>query len=408
MKRQITSSKSIDTIWYITLIICLVLIVTIQSLAKNNVLAISNFYIPDSYTYELRLLGIKDIETAGLAAQTYNIFNRFLYAMGSHSFFIFNASLLFLSLSLCRDVFEYISSKAINYARLAIVANPYLLIGAIGPNKETILIFICLLFWKLFFVLNGKIRIVSLMVIATIPIFIRPIVSLPLYISIAVYSLIETKCNKPRMLILTFLGAFFLLNSIPFTNTLVSSLYQDDVISSFSTSRIYDIALLMRDYSQNIILQYPAFIVKSIIFLFAPILRTLSIFVSPLPLLDVGYSIIASLIFPFNLSLILVFLFFVKTKKRKFSVYESMILFYSLLSIIVIILNPILTFRYIFPFTPFIFACFDLQSIRIKNYVIYFSGIITLLSIWFSMTYMYDPSMEITSNEAIPDFLQWL
>ena len=121
------------------------------------------------------------------------------------------------------------------------------------------------------------------------------------------------------MLILTFLAAFFLLNSIPFTNTLVSSLYQDDVISSFSTSRIYDIALLMRDYSQNIILQYPAFIVKSIIFLFAPILRTLSIFVSPLPLLDVGYSIIASLIFPFNLSLILVFLFFVKTKKRKYT-----------------------------------------------------------------------------------------
>ena len=75
IKRQITSSKSIDTIWYITLIICLVLIVTIQSLAKNNVLAISNFYIPDSYTYELRLLGIKDIETAGLAAQIYNIFN---------------------------------------------------------------------------------------------------------------------------------------------------------------------------------------------------------------------------------------------------------------------------------------------------------------------------------------------
>ena len=128
------------------------------------------------------------------------------------------------------------------------------------------------------------------------------------------------------MLILTFLGAFFLLNSIPFTNTLVSSLYQDDVISSFSTSRIYDIALLMRDYSQNIILQYPAFIVKSIIFLFAPILRPLSIFVSPLPLLDVGYSIIASLIFPFNLSLILVFLFFVKTKKRKYTWFSPMVI----------------------------------------------------------------------------------
>ena len=190
-KYQVRSKFLFDLIWYMILLSLLVLVVTIQYLAKNNILSISNFYIPDSYTYELRLLGIKDIENEGLAAQAYNIFNKFLYALGSHSFFIFNTSLLFLSLSLCRDVFQNISSKAINYARLSIVANPYLLIGAIGPNKETILLFLCLLFWKVFFTSKGKIRIILLAVIAAIPIFIRPIVSFPLYVSIGVYLLIK-------------------------------------------------------------------------------------------------------------------------------------------------------------------------------------------------------------------------
>lgn len=405
IKYQIRSKLLFDLIWYIALLSLLVLVVTIQYLAKNNIISISNFYIPDSYTYELRLLGIKDIENEGLAAQAYNIFNKFLYALGLHSFFIFNTSLLFLSLSLCRDVFQNISSKAINYARLSIVANPYLLIGTIGPNKETILLFLCLLFWKVFFTSKGKVRIILITVIGAIPIFIRPIVSFPLYVSIGVYLLIKNNYNKPRKLILIFLGIYFLLNSIPFTNSLISAISQDE-LPSFTTSRIYDISLLLKGYSQDIILQYPAFIAKSVIFLFAPIVRPLSIFVSPLPLLDVGYSIIASLLFPFNLSLVLIFLSSSKTNKRLFSVYESIIFFYTLLSITVIIMNPILTFRYIFPFTPFIFACFDLQSIRIKNYVIYLSSITILLSIWVSSAYSIGG--EVSNNEPIPDFLQWL
>ena len=201
------------------------------------------------------------------------------------------------------------------------------------------------------------------------------------------------------------MGIYFLLNSIPFTNSIISDLSKD-VLPSFATSRIYDISLLLKGYSQNIILQYPAFIAKSVIFLFAPIVRPLSIFASPLPLLDVGYSMIASLLFPFNLSLILVFLSSSKTNKRQFSVDESIIFFYTLLSITVIIMNPILTFRYIFPFIPFIFACFELQSIRIKNYVIYLSSITILLSIWFSSSYSIGG--EVSNNEPIPDFLQWL
>jgi hypothetical protein len=405
IKYQIKSKFLFDLIWYIALLSLLVLVVTIQYLAKNNIISISNFYIPDSYTYELRLLGIKDIENEGLAAQAYNIFNKFLYALGSHSFFIFNTSLLFLSLNLCRDVFQNISSKAINYARLSIVANPYSLIGAIGPNKETILLFLCLLFWKVFFISEGKSRIVLLTVIAAIPIFIRPVVSFPLYVSIGVYLLIKNNYNNPKKLILIFLGIYFLLNSIPFTNSLISNLSQDD-LTSFATSRIYDISLLLKGYSQNIILQYPAFIAKSVILLFGPIVRPLSIFASPLPLLDVGYSMIASLLFPFNLSLVLIFLSSSKTNKRQFSVHESMIFFYTLLSIIVIIINPILSFRYIFPFTPFIFACFELQSIKIKNYVIYLSSITILLSVWFSSSYYI--GVEVGGNEPIPDFLQWL
>ena len=408
IRKRSESNKNLDILWYITLLFFLLLVVTLQSLAKNNIITISNFYIPDSYTYELRLLGIKDIENEGLAAQAYNILNKFLYSLGSHSFFIFNASLLFLSLSLCRDVFRHISSKAIGYSRLAIVANPYLLIGAVGPNKETVLIFLCLLFWKFFFRPNSRSRIILLIIIATIPIFIRPIVAFPLYISILIHPLIENKYNKPRIFIIAFLGFFFLLNSIPFTNTLISNLYADDAISSFSTSRIYDISLLLKNYSQDAILQYPAFVAKSVIFLFAPVVRPLTIFESPLPLLDVGYSWVAFLLFPFNLSLTLASLPFWKTNKMQFSVHQSMIFFYSLLSILVIILNPILTFRYIFPFTPFTFACFALQSIKIRNYVIYFSIIIILLSIWFSMIYNYNIGSAASTREVIPDFLQWL
>ena len=405
IKYKIKKKVLFDLIWYMVLLFLLILVVTIQYLAKNDILSISNFYIPDSYTYELRLLEINSLENAALSAQAYNILNQFLYALGSHSFFVFNTSLLFLSLSLCRDVFQNISSKAINYARLSIVANPYLLVGAIGPNKETILLFLCLLFWKVFFTSKGKIRIILLAVIAAIPIFIRPVVSFPLYVSIGVYLLIKNNYNKPRRLILIFLGIYFLLNSIPFTNSLISNLSEDE-LTSFATSRIYYISLLLKNYSQDIILQYPAFIAKSVIFLFAPIVRPLSIFVSPLPLLDVGYSMIASLLFPFNLSLILVFLSSSKTNKRQFSVYESIIFFYTLLSIIVIIMNPILTFRYIFPFTPFIFACFEFQSIRTKNYIIYLSSITILLTIWFLS--LYSIGGEVSNNEPMPDFLQWL
>jgi hypothetical protein len=407
-RKRSESDKNFDILWYVTLLFFLLLVVALQSLAKNNIIIISNFYIPDSYTYELRLLGIKDIENEGLAAQTYNILNKFLYSLGSHSFFIFNASLLLLSLNICRDVFQNISSKAISYSRLAIVANPYLLIGAVGPNKETILIFLCLLFWKFFFRPNSRYRTIVLIIIATIPIFIRPIVAFPLYVSIFIHPLIENKYNKPRTFIIAFLGFFFLLNSIPFTNRLISNLYADDAISSFSTSRIYDISLLLKNYSQDIILQYPAFVAKSVIFLFAPVVRPLNIFESPLPLLDVGYSWVAFLLFPFNLSLTLASFPFWGTNKIQLSVHQSMIFFYSLLSIVVIILNPILTFRYIFPFTPFTFACFSLQSIKIRNYVIYFSIIAITLSIWFSLIYNYNTGSVSITGEAIPDFLQWL
>jgi len=44
---------------------------------------------------------------------------------------------------------------------------------------------------KVFFTSKGKVRIILLTVIGAIPIFIRPIVSFPLYVSIGVYLLIK-------------------------------------------------------------------------------------------------------------------------------------------------------------------------------------------------------------------------
>ncbi|WYL92629.1 MAG: hypothetical protein HEQ35_01055 [Gloeotrichia echinulata IR180] len=402
LKAKINAINREDIIWYVLLLILLILTLITQSLAKNSVLEISNFYIPDSYTYELRILTNKDSED--FLAQTYNILNQFLYSLSSQSFFIFNASLLFISLNLCRSVFQYISPKAVNYARLAIVGNPYLLIGAVGPNKETILIFVCLIFWKFFFVLNGQIRTIVLVIIGLIPLFIRPVVSFPLYLSLVIYKLIQKKINKPRILLLLFLGSFFLFNSTPFGNSVISGLQDDDVIS-FSTSRIYDIALQLNSYSRDVILQYPAFLAKSAIILFAPIIRPLRILESPLPLLDIGYTIIALLLFPFNLSLVLVFLFGDKLTKRNFSSYESVIFFFTVCSILIVILNSILTFRYIFPFSPFIFSLFGVQTSQTRKYILYLTGIITLLSIWFSILY---PSNDPIIDEVIPEFLEWL
>ncbi|WP_414585493.1 hypothetical protein [Scytonema sp. PCC 10023] len=389
--------------WHLLLLILISLVIIIQYLAKTHLIELQNFYIPDSYTYEIKALIEQDFNE--LPKALYYRFNYLLYNIAPQSFLIFNSSLLFMSLNICRDVFQYISPQAISYSRLAIVGNPYLLIGVIGPNKETILIFIYLLFWRSLFLLTGIQRIIALIIIGSVPITIRPVLSFCLFISVVTY-LVIYRFNKPRVLIIFFVVLFFLFNSTPFGNNFITGL-QDDDLTSFRSSNVYDIALLLKNFSQDALLQYPAFIAKTIIILFAPIVRPFNIFQIPLPLLDIGYTIVAYLYLPFNASLVI--LFFNRTKllylekKKKISI----LLFCTIISVLVVILNPLLSFRYIFPYSPFIFSLFAIHSSTTKKKLVNISIFVTIILVLFSPMYSSD-SVSLSTYENIPEFLNWL
>lgn len=406
---SINKQSKLEPLWYLALLVLLSITLATQYLAKEGLIELSNYYIPDSNTYELRVFSDQDMSS--ISAHTYNIFNRFLYDIGAQSFLVFNASLLFMMLNLCRDVFQYISPKAIYYSRIAIVLNPYFLISVIGPNKEIILTFICLLFWKYFLELKGNLRFLILTSISLIPLLIRPVAFLPLFISLIIYPYM-CKFNRPILIILVALAFYFVINSTPIGNQIISSL-EDDELTYFIESRIFDIANQLRQFSQHILFQYPAFIAKTVIILFGFIIRPLKIFEIPLPLLDVGYSCLAYLILPFNLSLIIVLFrtYNKRNKSLKLTVEISMFLFFTITCLLTVILNSTLTFRYILPYTPFIFSLFDLHYIHTKRSITLISILCILLAVLASTFYsnnMLIPNIIKLENEPIPKFLDWL
>jgi hypothetical protein len=399
--------KKSDLIWYSVLLAGLLFVVYIQYLSKNQYIAVTDFFVPDSYTYELRVL--ENIKSLNFAANTFNNFNRFIYGLGTINFLILNSSLLFLSVCFCKPVFGNISKSSIWFARFSIVTNLYFLIAAIGPNKEIILLFINMLFWFAYFDENrlfkkySLIRILTLFLIASLPIFIRPYSSFPLYISLF---LNDKYVYKPRKLVFIAISIFFLSNSIGFIANIYSQMV-DSSLTSFSASRIFFISKILGEYSKDPLLQVPAFIAKAGIILFGPILRSFPIFSDPFPLLDFGYSVIALLCFPVNLSLIAIFMGKESIKKLCLAITPNYldalrIFCFVGFSLIVVIVTPVTTFRYMFPFFPFIFAFIPLLKKR------YLSRIFILSTLLLSLVILFTSTNRTMKNNLIPEFMNWL
>ncbi|KRH96854.1 hypothetical protein [Cylindrospermopsis sp. CR12] len=406
-----------DTVWYFLLFALLLLTLYIQYLSKYGYIPLTGIYVPDGYSYELRALENRELEE--FSAFSYNLFNQFIYNsfLGAFGFFLFNSSLLFLSVWLCRPVFASISENSINYARFAIVFNPYLLIGAIGPNKESILLFINLLFWYLCFsgyrdhesrsnnqgnLVAKIIDPVAVFTLASVPLFIRPIVSIILYISL-IYKIVGFK--KTRLVATWLLVCYFLSVSIPVINEIYAQ-QVDQGLSSFSGSTVYDAAETLSRYSLDPIMQYPAFIAKTILLFFGFVIRPFSFSA----LLDVGYTFLALAYFPINLSLILTFL---KNTKRNYDNLSrpdndntmNTFLFFTLLSMFIVIVSPGFTFRYFIPVTPFSFGLFIFQNSSTRKILVTISVLIGVLVIVGNLIF-YQKSYY--QDVSLPVFMDWL
>ncbi|WP_153016632.1 hypothetical protein [Cylindrospermopsis raciborskii] len=389
-------------------------------MSKYDYIPVTGIYIPDGYTYELRAIENKQLEE--FSAFSYNLFNQFIYNsfFGAFGFFLLNSSLLFLSVWLCRPVFVSISENSINYARFAIVFNPYLLIGAIGPNKESILLFINLLFWYLCFTryqdqkrISSKGRwvakttkLVLLVTVAFINVFVRPITSVILYVSF-IYKIVGYK--KYRTVLLWLMVFYFLSISIPAINEIYAE-QVDQGLSSFAGSTIYDLAATLAKYSLDPIMQYPAFIAKTILLFFGFIVRPFSFF----ELLDVGYSFLAVAYFPINLSLILTFF-----NKNNYNNSENSseygeempnndslntFLIFALLSMFMVVVSPGFTFRYFIPITPFSFALFICQNSSTRKILVTISVLIGILVITANLVYQKSYYQDV----SLPLFMDWL
>ncbi len=409
-----------DTVWYFLLFAFLLLTLYIQYLSKYGYIPLTGIYVPDGYTYELRAIENKQLEE--FSAFSYNLFNQFIYNsfFGAFGFFLLNSSLLFLSVWLCRPVFVSISENSINYARFAIVFNPYLLIGAIGPNKESILLFINLLFWYLCFTryqdqkrISSKGRwvakttkLVLLVTVAFINVFVRPITSVILYVSF-IYKIVGYK--KYRTVLLWLMVFYFLSISIPPINEIYAE-QVDQGLSSFASSTIYDLAATLAKYSLDPIMQYPAFIAKTILLFFGFIVRPFSFF----ELLDVGYSFLAVAYFPINLSLILTFF-----NKNNYNNSENSseygeempnndslntFLIFALLSMFMVVVSPGFTFRYFIPITPFSFALFICQNSSTRKILVTISVLIGILVITANLVYQKSYYQDV----SLPLFMDWL
>jgi hypothetical protein len=71
-------------------------------------------------------------------------------------------------------------------------------------------------------------------------------------------------------------------------------------------------------------------------------------------------------------------------------------------SLIVVIVTPVTTFRYMFPFFPFIFAFIPLLKKR------YLSRIFILSTLLLSLVILFTSTNRTMKNNLIPEFMNWL
>ncbi|SEI52061.1 hypothetical protein SAMN04487995_1109 [Dyadobacter koreensis] len=384
--------------WYLILLFFLATTLLLQVCARYQYLPITNHFVYDSYTYELRVLYERNIDTF---ADAFTSLNSLFYRIGPFIFILINTILLLCCVYLCK-VFAVISEKSVSLARFIIVFNPYLLIGAVGPNKETFLVFLSLLCFYLYFQRLQTLKFLAFMV-AVSALFVRPVFGLTLIITILITPLTYAVKNPVNVFLIILLG-YFTINSIPPINIFITE-FQGEELYSFQTSNLYEIALFLKVMNQNPILQFPAFAIKTCLILFTPIVRPNSFFSIPYPILDVGYTLMAYALFPCNFALIITFL-----NKKIVSLTavnrETQILFiYTLIGILTTIINSNITFRYIFPYSPMIVSLFYLHSLKIRNRILILS--LCLIILTFTITLIFLKRDFEMDNSIIPQFMSW-
>lgn len=387
-----------DYKWYLMFLVLLTLTFFLQFSAKHEILPITNHFIVDSHTYEVRVLYEHNVD---FFANTFTSANRFLYEIGPFSFIIVNSIMILMSIYLCK-IFENISSNSVSLAKFFVVFNPYLLVGAIGPNKETVLLFLSLLCFYLFFQKLSYIKFLGF-IVAIAAVFVRPVFGLVLVTTILSVPFLSIFKNPVRFFILI-LVFYFIGNSIPPINTILTESQGEDLVS-FQSSNLYQVALFLKLMNQNPILQFPAFLMKTGLILITPIVRPNSFYSIPYPILDVGFTFMAYCLFTFNLSLLLLFPIQERTSLEMTNRNSQILILYCLIGILTTIINSNITFRYIFPYSPIIVSLFYLHSVKVRNRLLIFS--LFILALTFTCTSIFFRREFEIDNSLVPQFMSW-
>jgi hypothetical protein len=389
--------------WYLTLLALLLVTLLLQISAKYQFLPLTNLYIPDSWVYEQRVLF--DLTGNSFFSDGLTYYNRLLYAIGPASIFITNAFILFTSVYLCK-VFECVSDKSVNLARFIIVFNPYLLVGAIGPNKETLLIFISLLSFTFFFKDSLTAKLLGI-AIAILTLFVRPHAGIVIVGSMLLVPLIPLFRN-PINLFLSILFTYFAFNAIPVFNEFFTASQGEDITPYFQTSSIFEVILVLIYMNEHPILQIPGFMIKVCLILITPIARPNPFFSQPFAILDAGYSLIAYYLLPFNLGLLLLIKNKSKVQWSTVSHNTQFLILFCLIGILSTLMSSIITFRYIFPYTPVIVSLFYLNTIKVRNQVITLSFLLITFIFVTTAIFMRRQFQLETGIDSVAQFMSWL
>ncbi|WP_254411883.1 hypothetical protein [Dyadobacter diqingensis] len=391
------NEKKTEYKWYFIQIGTIVFTLISIFVARHEFLPLTHYTIPDSGYYETWVFYPRD---KGIATGFLHM-NTFLYSIGVQSFVFYNSTLLLLSIYFC-SIFAPFSAKGVTWARACIAFNPYLLISIMGPTKEINLIFFSLAAFFLF--LRGP---VILKVLSIVPAFgamaIRPQFGLLILVAFTCVLLLKV-IKKPISLCVAILLLFLFFNSIPFINGIISNSGGDE-LEFFQSSIYYEVALVLKVMQENPIFQIFALIIKMVLVMFAPIARPNTLSSPYVPLLDWGYTFMGWLLFPLNLSFILLFFNKRISQSPKLNEAGQLIIIYAFLGIFSTIVSPIIQARYLFPYSPFIAACFMLHQVHIRNRILIFSFSLILLT--FILTALFLPKKWETPTDESATYISW-
>lgn len=396
---DLTKANPLPVKWYFILLGNIFITLVAISCGKHEILPFVNYYIPDSGHYELWVFFPTD---KGISNGFLNI-NTFLYNIGVQSLCIYNTLLLICCIYFC-SVFQTISEKAVSLARTSIAFNPYILISVLGPTKE-----INLTFFSLFSLYLFSKKPISLKIMAFVPAIvvmgIRPQFGAVLVFSLICYLLVKIIKNPITICVSAFV-TFLVLNSIPSINNIISNAGGEE-LEYYRISNFYAVALILKAMQENPVLQIVALAIKAILAMFAPIARPNAILSSNIPLLDWGYNFMGWFLFPLNLSFLLLFLNKKKVIEPQLSPMGQLIIVFTFLGIFSVIISPIFSARYLFPYAPGIAACFSIHSVKVRNRILVFSFVIIALA--FISSAIFIPIYWYPETNMVPfQFLSWI